>query len=108
MKLKFRACGDLLVAERASDGTALPVQVGIPRRYVGRMFDAEAKAYPACEEPYCCDAGTVEAAYLARCCKDSDLAPYDAETAKAISCTYVPADLKDGVWVPKASAKDVK
>lgn len=98
--LRFYAAGDACLPRRTADGQNMPVSVGAPVRYVGRKHDPKTRGYPATKEPYECDSGTREAAYLKK--HIGSLVAADAETAAACGVKFVPHEFKDGVWVPKA------
>jgi hypothetical protein len=78
--------------------------VGQPVPYVGRVFDAKTRGYPATEEPYVVDADSDSGRRLAELCRrDQSLWPANKETAEACGVEFVAVSFDAGVWARKAA-----
>lgn len=76
------------------------------RRYVGRVYDAEKRAYPAAAEPSEVQDNDEDAVHLLRKCTRGELWPADEHTASAAGVKFVELERGDeGEWFAVASKK---
>lgn len=86
-------------------------QTGQIYNYVGRTWDAASRVHKANAEPVAIDDEHQDADTRVRAerlkqlvTRDGSLWPADEATARACGVEFVPVEMKDGEWQPKAAA----
>lgn len=77
---------------------------GQVRRFIGRQYDAEKRAYPASDEPTQVDEKDEDAVHIIRRCSRGELWAADESTARACDVAFVDlARDEDGEWIAAAA-----
>ena len=74
---------------------------GQARRFIGRVYDAEKRAYPASAEPAQIAENDPDASHMVRKCSRGELYAADEHTAKFCNVDFVLLERgQDGEWFP--------
>lgn len=77
------------------------------RRYVGRVYDAEKRSYPAADEPSAIQDNDDDAQHLIRKCLRGELFAADEHTAVVCGMKFVPLERgAEGEWFAAAPKKN--